>query len=328
MIERHEEWSDLAPMYVLGGLEAEEVEAFEAHMATCEACRQEVKELQEVTGFLPLAAEPVAPPPGMRARVLGNVLGRAQESAEAKPAAAPAEPEAPAVLQATPATQHADAAQPGPGMPPNTAVPAARAKEAAQAQPWQQPQGRARARSSRAWRVASAGLAAAALVLGIYAAQLQSRIDSLTQQAAGSSAAQEQLAQAQAQNEELQQQLAAVQEPSRSVRMGEAVKLSPAAQDIVANGLATIVIDDKGTHLVVQAENLPDLEGNEAFQVWLIKGDTPQNAGTFLSHDGTGAVYYTLDSANDYDTVAITLEPDAMGDQPRGTMILAAKIEG
>ena len=102
------------------------------------------------------------------------------------------------------------------------------------------------------------------------------------------------------------------------MRMGEAVKLSPAAQDIVANGLATIVIDDKGTHLVVQAENLPDLEGNEAFQVWLIKGDKPQNAGTFLSHDGMGAVYYTLDSVNDYDTVAITLEPDAMGDQPRG----------
>ncbi|MFS0873261.1 hypothetical protein [Paenibacillus xylanilyticus] len=40
------------------------------------------------------------------------------------------------------------------------------------------------------------------------------------------------------------------------------------------------------------------------------------------------AVYYTLDSVNDYDTVAITLEPDATGDQPRGTMILAAKIKG
>lgn len=112
------------------------------------------------------------------------------------------------------------------------------------------------------------------------------------------------------------------------MQTGEAVKLSPATQDIVAQGLATIVIDSKGTHLVVQAENLPTLEGKEAFQVWLIKGDTPQNAGTFLSHNGTGAVYYTLDSANDYDTVAITLEPDAMGDEPRGTMILAAKIKG
>ncbi|NUU76030.1 hypothetical protein [Paenibacillus xylanilyticus] len=58
------------------------------------------------------------------------------------------------------------------------------------------------------------------------------------------------------------------------------------------------------------------------------KGDTPQNAGTFLSHNGTGAVYYTLYSVNDYDTVAITLERDAMGDQPRGRMILAAKIKG
>ncbi|KAF4324623.1 hypothetical protein G195_001951 [Phytophthora kernoviae 00238/432] len=160
-------------------LEAEEVAAFEAHLAHCESCRQEVRELQEVTGFLPLAAEPVAPPPGMRARVLGNVLGHAQVSAGTKPAAAPAEPEAPVVLQADLAPLQ-EAAQPGQGLPPETAVPAARAEEAAQAQPWQ-PQGRARARSSRAWRIASAALAAAALVLGIYAGQLQGQIDSLKQ---------------------------------------------------------------------------------------------------------------------------------------------------
>ena len=183
-------------------------------------------------------------------------------------------------------------------------------------------------RSSSAWRIASAGLAAAALLLGVYTAQLRSQIDSLTQQAAGSSATQEQLVQAQAQNAQLQEQLASALKPAQGMQTGEAVKLNPATQDIVAQGLATIVIDSKGTHLVVQAENLPNLEGNEAFQVWLIKGDTPQNAGTFLSRDGTGAVYYTLDSANDYDTVAITLEPDAMGDEPRGTMILAAKIKG
>ncbi|MEK3826713.1 MULTISPECIES: anti-sigma factor [Paenibacillus] len=328
MIERHEEWSDLAPMYVLGGLEAEEVAAFEAHMSNCEACRQEVRELQEVTGSLPLAADPVAPPPGMRARVLGNVLGQAQESTGATPAATPAQqPEAPAsaVLQEDLAPQHERAAQPGPGLPP-AAVPAARAEEAAQAQ-LGQPGTRARARGGRAWRAASAGLAAAALVLGVYTAQLQSRIDLLTQQAEGVSAAQEQLAQAQAQNAQLQEQLASAVAPAQGMKTGEAVKLSPATQDIVAQGLATIVIDSKGTHLVVQAEKLPALEGNQAFQVWLIKGDTPKNAGTFLSHDGTGAVYYTLDSANDYDTVAITLEPDALGDQPRGTMILAAKIK-
>nr|WP_254847921.1 anti-sigma factor [Paenibacillus amylolyticus] len=263
----------------------------------------------------------------MRARVLGNVLGHVQESAEAKPAAAPAQPEAPVVLQEDLAPQHERAAQPGPGLPPATAEPAARVEEAAQAQPWQ-PQARARARSSSAWRIASAALAAAALLLGVYTAQLQSQIDSLTQQAAGSSATQEQLVQAQAQNAQLQEQLASALEPAQGMQTGEAVKLNPATQDIVAQGLATIVIDSKGTHLVVQAENLPNLEGNEAFQVWLIKGDTPQNAGTFLSRDGTGAVYYTLDSANDYDTVAITLEPDAMGDEPRGTMILAAKIKG
>lgn len=152
-------------------------------------------------------------------------------------------------------------------------------------------------------RIVCAGLAAVAVALAIYSATLQRDVN------------------------ELQEQLALAGAPSQELQVDEVVQLDPATQDIVARGLATIVIDTKGTHLLVQAEKLPELSGSEAFQVWLIKGGVKKSAGTFLSSQGTGAMYYTFDP-QDYDTVAITLEPDGQGEQPRGQMILVAKIEG
>lgn len=86
--------------------------------------------------------------------------------------------------------------------------------------------------------------------------------------------------------DQLQQQLSGGTKPAQELKVDESVALSPAAKDIVASGLATIVVDSSGTHLVVQAENLPELTGTEVYQVWLIKGDTPQNAGTFVSSEG------------------------------------------
>ncbi|UKS27264.1 anti-sigma factor [Paenibacillus sp. HWE-109] len=146
------------------------------------------------------------------------------------------------------------------------------------------------------------GLSAAVLILGVYSYNLQQD------------------------NRDLKLRIALLDRPPEAVKVNDVVTLSGTAQDIVAKGLATIVIDAKGTHLLVQAEKLPELKNNEAYQVWLIKGkDTPVNAGTFLTHNGTGGLYYTFDP-NNYDTIAITLEPDAHGDKPRGKPILAANL--
>lgn len=155
---------------------------------------------------------------------------------------------------------------------------------------------------SRSWRYVSLGLAAAVLVLVAYTWQLRGDVD------------------------RLQQQIAVNTESRQGLKVNEAVSLTPAAKDIVAKGLATIVIDSRGTHLVVQAESLPELNGSEAFQVWLIKGKTNYNAGTFVSRDGNGALYDTFEP-QDYDTVAITLEPDAKGETPRGQIVLTAPIK-
>ncbi|WP_419872233.1 anti-sigma factor domain-containing protein [Candidatus Pristimantibacillus sp. PTI5] len=125
--------------------------------------------------------------------------------------------------------------------------------------------------------------------------------------------------------QELQRQLEAAEQPPTGIQVNSVVALTPAIPDIVAQGLATIVIDTKGMHLIVQAENLPKLTNDEAFQVWLLKEGKPVNAGTFLTNDGTGALYYTF-APDQYDQIAITHEPDAKGLQPRGEIVLAGKL--
>jgi anti-sigma factor RsiW len=152
-------------------------------------------------------------------------------------------------------------------------------------------------------RYGLAGLSAAVLLLGVYVVQLRGELDQTRKQ--------------------LEVATGNLSDP---FQLNKAVQLAPAAEGLVASGLASIVIDAKGTHLIVQAENLPELEGTEAFQVWLLKDGQPTNAGTFISQEGTGALMFTFEP-NTYDTVAITQEPDPNGTTPRGSIILAAALE-
>lgn len=64
---------DLAGAYVLDALEPEEHVAFEAHLQTCAACREEVAQLRQVVDVLPLAVEPLEPPPDLRDRILAEL---------------------------------------------------------------------------------------------------------------------------------------------------------------------------------------------------------------------------------------------------------------
>ncbi|HEX4698554.1 MAG TPA: anti-sigma factor [Actinomycetes bacterium] len=62
----------LTGAYAADALDAGERDAFEVHLETCDACRQEVAELTATTARLG-SAEAVPPPPGLRARVLEEV---------------------------------------------------------------------------------------------------------------------------------------------------------------------------------------------------------------------------------------------------------------
>ncbi|HEV2815517.1 MAG TPA: anti-sigma factor [Solirubrobacteraceae bacterium] len=70
--------SDVAA-YALGALTAAETRRFEAHLETCDLCRTDLAALRPVVDALPAAAEPVAPPPALRKRIMGVVEAEARE---------------------------------------------------------------------------------------------------------------------------------------------------------------------------------------------------------------------------------------------------------
>jgi anti-sigma-K factor RskA len=61
---------DLTAAYALDALEPGEREAYEAHLAGCERCRDEVAEFSSVAAALAHAVEPASPSPALRERIL------------------------------------------------------------------------------------------------------------------------------------------------------------------------------------------------------------------------------------------------------------------
>jgi anti-sigma factor RsiW len=61
---------DLTAAYALDALDPEDAREYEAHLARCERCRDELASLSEAAGALAYATEAPLPPPELRARIL------------------------------------------------------------------------------------------------------------------------------------------------------------------------------------------------------------------------------------------------------------------
>jgi anti-sigma factor RsiW len=81
----HTRYADDCGAYLLGALSDLERQAFEAHLAVCPECRQEVEHLQPAADALPRAVTPLAAPPSLK-RSLMDVVER--EARERRPAPA------------------------------------------------------------------------------------------------------------------------------------------------------------------------------------------------------------------------------------------------
>jgi len=79
MSPTHDEQA-LAGPYVLGSLDPAEHREFEAHLATCPICAEEVRSLTRVADALPYSVPQRTPRPDLRARVLATVTGAAHEA--------------------------------------------------------------------------------------------------------------------------------------------------------------------------------------------------------------------------------------------------------
>jgi len=83
----HEHWHDATGAYLLGALDEGERVAFEAHLAGCPACREEVEALLPAAQALPISVDPVTPPPSLKARIMADVEREASLLAAAGPEA-------------------------------------------------------------------------------------------------------------------------------------------------------------------------------------------------------------------------------------------------
>jgi anti-sigma-K factor RskA len=89
----HDEYREIAASYALDALDTTERAEFEAHLATCAICRQDVADLAPVVTALGGTVEPVEPPADLKTRTLAKALGQAVPRGQVvpmRPAPAPA----------------------------------------------------------------------------------------------------------------------------------------------------------------------------------------------------------------------------------------------
>nr|WP_279664842.1 anti-sigma factor [Ectobacillus ponti] len=105
-------------------------------------------------------------------------------------------------------------------------------------------------------------------------------------------------------------------------QLDRTVSLQP-ADSTHAEATAMLLKKKDKTEVLVQASGLQALQSKQVYQVWLLKGGKPYRAGTFVPNEkGDGAVAYSVPEEK-WDTIAITIEPDAENEAPEGPIIFS-----
>ena len=76
---------ELTAGYALDALEPDERARFEAHLGSCEACREELQGFWQVSGALARATSGPAPPPALRDRILAQARAERQNVVPLRP---------------------------------------------------------------------------------------------------------------------------------------------------------------------------------------------------------------------------------------------------
>jgi anti-sigma-K factor RskA len=85
MTPAHDQLKEDAAAYVLGSLDPQDQQAFEAHLPGCAECAEEVRSLRAVTAALAAGAPQRTPRPELRNRVLGSLPGVSAGARAARP---------------------------------------------------------------------------------------------------------------------------------------------------------------------------------------------------------------------------------------------------
>jgi anti-sigma-K factor RskA len=74
----HAAWAESVGAYLLGALEPDEAERFEAHLAGCAICRRDFEDLRVAADALPMSVAPMKPPPALKGRIMAIVDSEAE----------------------------------------------------------------------------------------------------------------------------------------------------------------------------------------------------------------------------------------------------------
>ncbi|HYN10170.1 MAG TPA: anti-sigma factor [Vicinamibacterales bacterium] len=181
------------------------------------------------------------------------------------------------------------------------------------------PPSRASARPSpMPWLVAAAAVVAA-MVSGMYAWSLRSRISSLEQMVTVSSA----------QADRLREDLISLRRDSANLIQTVRVISAPDVQQVVmkgqpgAEGATGRAYWSPSRGLVFNAEQLPALTPGRVYQLWVIAGKTPIGVGTFGPTNGSGSLTVPLPpGVTAINAVAVTNEPAGGSQTPTPPILL------
>lgn len=237
-------------------LTPEQEKEYEAHVAKCADCQEELAELQQLTDELPYSSEPIEPPAGMKERILSNILNEESPAEETKEKVAPLSPE--------------------------------RKPSQPRRNKWLKPA------MAALLTVSLIGNGAAALYISTQNDQQDT-------------------------------------EPDNTVNLEDvqAMKSLQPSDGFSAQATAMMINQQDELNLILQANDLPQLQGKETYQVWVIDEGKPYRAGNFVpDNDGAGSVFHVIDynGEHNWDTIAITKEPNANSKKPHGEILMSSPL--
>ena len=312
---------DLAALYVLDALGAAEATEVAAHLADHADRHPAFRELAGVTPFLAESIEPLAPPPDLRARVMGAIAVTPQVGAAPGQAAGATAQAAPTVAAAASAATapSAQAVPPAQAVPvsvtaavpvperrpvpvyqpvpdwsplPSNAAPAPTSIDAARA---------TRRRRSPVWAVLAAAAVLAIVVLGGWNVLLQQ------------------------QSSDTQHRLALLTDAVTAQSQPGATVAPMTGSDAAAGATGYVVFPAQGTGYIVLT-GLPAAPGDHAWQAWTIGDGSPVSAGMVpVGSDGL-AVLEGVTPIPGTKVVALTIEPTGGSQQPTTAPVVVGQL--
>jgi anti-sigma-K factor RskA len=91
-------------------------------------------------------------------------------------------------------------------------------------------------------------------------------------------------------------------------------------------GVRAELVTLEGDRAVLVAENMPPAPEGKTYQIWVIKGDTPQPSGLF-EPKGDSIAAVVKNPVEGADAVAVTVEPEGGSKRPTTDPMLVGKVK-